>query len=118
MAVGNMYNAIFSPQSEILHLAYEKAASVSERVWALPLESWHKDMCPSFYADTANSRVMSGGGAGGASNAAGFLWRFVSGDAKWLHMDLASAFETSSSALRDAGATAHGVLTIAELLKD
>lgn len=118
MAVGNMYNAIFSPDSNLLHLVHEKAESVAERVWALPLEPWHKEMCPSPYADTANSRVMKGGGAGGASNAAGFLWHFVSGNAKWLHMDLASAFESSSTPLRSAGATAHGVLTIAELLKN
>lgn len=117
-AVGNMYNAIFSPNDELLHTTYEKAQHVCERVWALPLEPWHKDMCPSSYADTANSRSIKGGGAGGASNAAGFLWRFIEGDAKWLHLDLASAFEAQGNALWGAGATAHGVLTIAELLKD
>lgn len=117
-AVGSMYNAIFSPESNMLHLVHEKAANVAERVWALPLESWHKEMCPSPYADTANSIAVKGGGAGGASNAAGFLWRFVTDDAKWLHMDLASAFESSATALRCAGATGQGVLTIAEILID
>ncbi|MBB1268253.1 aminopeptidase PepB [Shewanella sp. SR44-3] len=117
MAVGANYNAIFSPQVETLQLAQLKAASVAERVWPLPLDAWHKDMCPSAYADTANSRPVKGGGAGGASNAAGFLWRFVSPQAKWLHMDLAGAFDDSGSALWAAGATTHGVLTIAEILK-
>lgn len=118
MAVGANYNAIFSPQVETLQWAQMKAASVAERVWPLPLDPWHKDMCPSAYADTANSRPVKGGGAGGASNAAGFLWRFVSPEAKWLHMDLAGAFDDSGSALWSAGATTHGVLTIAEILKD
>ncbi|NMH65873.1 aminopeptidase PepB [Shewanella salipaludis] len=118
MAVGGNYNAIFSPKADTLQLAQRKAAAVAERVWPLPLDPWHKDMCPSAYADTANSRAMKGGGAGGASNAAGFLWRFVSPTADWLHMDLAGAFEDSASALWGAGATTHGVLTIAELLKD
>lgn len=117
MAVGSNYNAIFSPQAEILQLAQQKAASVAERVWPLPLDPWHKEMCPSAYADTANSRAMKGGGAGGASNAAGFLWRFVSPEANWLHVDLAGAFEDSASALWGAGATTHGVLTISELIK-
>lgn len=117
MAVGSNYNAIFSPQAEILQLAQQKAASVAERVWPLPLDPWHKEMCPSAYADTANSRPVKGGGAGGASNAAGFLWRFVSPEAKWLHVDLAGAFEDSASALWGAGATTHGVLTISELIK-
>lgn len=117
MAVGSNYNAIFSPQADVLQLAQQKAASVAERVWPLPLDPWHKEMCPSAYADTANSRPVKGGGAGGASNAAGFLWRFVSPEAKWLHVDLAGAFEDSASALWGAGATTHGVLTISELIK-
>lgn len=118
MAVGSNYNAIFSPQTATLQLAQKSAAAVSENVWPLPLDPWHKDMCPSAYADTANSRPAKGGGAGGASNAAGFLWRFVSPEANWLHVDLAGAFESSASALWGAGATTHGVLTIAEILKD
>ncbi len=118
MAVGSNYNAIFSPQKATLQLAQQCAEAVSENVWPLPLDAWHKDMCPSAYADTANSRPVKGGGAGGASNAAGFLWRFVSPKANWLHVDLAGAFESSASALWAAGATTHGVLTIAELLKD
>jgi PepB aminopeptidase len=117
MAVGSNYNAIFSPQTDVLQLAQQKAISVAERVWPLPLDPWHKEMCPSAYADTANSRAMKGGGAGGASNAAGFLWRFVSPEAKWLHVDLAGAFEDSASAMWGAGATTHGVLTISELIK-
>ncbi|WP_299004870.1 aminopeptidase PepB [uncultured Shewanella sp.] len=118
MALGTNYNAIFSPQADVLALAQKKAAQVGERVWPLPLDPWHQDMCPSPYADTANSRPMKGGGAGGASNAAGFLSRFVNPEANWLHMDLASAFSDSGDSLWAAGATAHGVLTIADLLQD
>ncbi|ABZ75331.1 PepB aminopeptidase [Shewanella halifaxensis HAW-EB4] len=118
MAVGTNYNAIFSPKAEVLALAQQKALAVGERVWPLPLDPWHKDNCPSAYADTANSRPMKGGGAGGASNAAGFLWRFVAPEANWLHIDLASAFSDTGDALWSAGATTHGVLTIAGLLED
>ncbi|MCL1140036.1 aminopeptidase PepB [Shewanella pneumatophori] len=118
MAVGTNYNAIFSPKAEVLALAQQKALAVGERVWPLPLDPWHKDNCPSPYADTANSRPMKGGGAGGASNAAGFLWRFVAPEANWLHIDLASAFSDTGDHLWSAGATTHGVLTIAGLLED
>lgn len=118
MAVGQEYNAIFSPQPELLSLTQRKAAEVGENVWPLPLDPWHKEMCPSAYADTANSRPVKGGGAGGASNAAGFLWRFVSPDAQWLHMDLAAAFNDNANGMWSAGATSHGVLTIAQLLQD
>ncbi|WP_285164143.1 aminopeptidase PepB [Shewanella goraebulensis] len=116
MAVGTNYNAIFSPQMETLQLAQQQAATVAENVWPLPLDAWHKDMCPSPFADTANSRAMKGGGAGGASNAAGFLWRFVRPDVNWLHMDLAGAYASSANSLWSAGATGHGVLTIAAIL--
>ncbi|MGI2258798.1 aminopeptidase PepB [Shewanella sp. GXUN23E] len=118
MAVGKMYNAIFSTRPEVLELARAKAAAVDERVWPLPLDPWHLEACPSAYADTANSRAVKGGGPGGASNAAAFLSRFVSPDANWLHMDIASAFEDNAGSMWSAGATAHGVLTVAELLKD
>ncbi|WP_299795418.1 aminopeptidase PepB [uncultured Shewanella sp.] len=118
MAVGTNYNAIFSPSSEVLAMTQAKATEVGERVWPLPLDPWHREMCPSPYADTANSRPMKGGGAGGASNAAGFLWHFVAPEAQWLHMDLASAFADTSNALWAAGGTTHGVLTIAALLQD
>ncbi|MCL1092260.1 aminopeptidase PepB [Shewanella kaireitica] len=118
MAVGTNYNAIFSPQAEVLALAQQKAIAAGERVWPLPLDPWHMESCPSPYADTANSRAMKGGGAGGASNAAGFLWRFVTPEANWLHIDLASAFSDSGDSLWAAGGTTHGVLTIAGLLED
>ncbi|MCL2912523.1 aminopeptidase PepB [Shewanella corallii] len=118
MAVGKMYNAVFSPQPEVLELARTKASSVGERVWPLPLDPWHLEACPSAYADTANSRAVKGGGPGGASNAAAFLSRFVSPDAQWLHMDIASSFEDTAGPMWSAGATAHGVLTVAELIKD
>lgn len=117
VAVGKMYNAIFSPQAEVIEQTRQQAANIGERVWPLPLEPWHKNMCPSAYADTANSRAIKGGGAGGASNAAGFLWRFVSDNANWLHMDLAAAFEANGNDLFAAGATGQGILTLAELLK-
>ncbi|WP_434930500.1 aminopeptidase PepB [Shewanella sp. HL-SH8] len=117
MAVSNEYNAIFSPQTETIKMAQQCAAAVGENVWPLPLDPWHRDTCPSAYADTANSRPVKGGGAGGASNAAGFLWRFVTPEANWLHIDLAAAFESSATGLFSAGATTHGVLTVAEILK-
>ncbi len=117
-AVGYNYNAIFSPNAELLVKTQAKALEVAERVWPLPLDPWHKGMCPSPYADTANSRPVKGGGAGGASNAAGFLWRFVSPQAQWLHVDLAGAFSDNATNLWAAGATTHGILTIAGLLQE
>ena len=56
---------------------------------------------------------------GGASNAAGFLSRFVNDDGTgWLHIDLAGAFNGSNTGTYAAGATAMGVRTIASLISE
>lgn len=118
MALGSHYNALFAVDDEICAKAQEASNKVNEPAWRLPLEAFHKGNCPSPYADTANSRPQKGGGAGGASNAAAFLSRFVPNQGKgWLHMDLAAAFNDSPTSTRPAGATAQGIRTIAELLK-
>nr|WP_239685895.1 aminopeptidase PepB [Photobacterium swingsii] len=96
MAVGSDYNAIFGLDKPLLAKAQQLSDLVNEPAWPLPLEKWHQSQCPSHYADTANSRVQKGGGMGGASNAAGFLSRFVDSDTtSWIHFDLAACFNDS-----------------------
>ncbi|AWL10862.1 PepB aminopeptidase [Saliniradius amylolyticus] len=117
VAVGTEYNALFGLDKELQQQILGYAQQEAEPTWPLPLERWHQDNCPSPYADTANSRPMKGGGAGGASNAAGFLSRFVPNDGKgWAHIDLASAFNSSATSLMPAGASGQGIRTIARAL--
>jgi len=117
MATGADYTALFALDQDIVEQAKNAACEVSEPVWQLPLAPWHKDKCSSAFADTANSSTQKGGGAGGASNAAGFLTRFVPNEGKgWLHMDLAAAYNGSANSLYGAGATGQGIATIAKLL--
>ncbi|PCI73677.1 aminopeptidase PepB [Candidatus Dependentiae bacterium] len=117
VALGSEYNAIFAMDKPLAEFALSCALEENELHWQLPLEKFHQTKCPSPYADTANSRPMKGGGAGGASNAAGFLSRFVEADGKgWLHFDLAGALMSSDSSLWSAGGTAMGVRTIAKIL--
>jgi PepB aminopeptidase len=118
VAVGNDYNAIFSLDKGLINQTTHIAEEVNEAAWPLPLEIWHQNKCPSAYADTANSRPQKGGGMGGASNAAGFLSRFVPNEGKgWIHFDLAAAFNTGASSVAPAGATATGIKTIAKLIQ-
>ena len=117
MALGTHYNALFSMDAELRGKAMTIAEQVNEPAWPLPLEPFHQHNCPSPYADTANSRPQKGGGAGGASNAAGFLSRFVpNSGAGWLHMDLAAAFNNHPTDTGAPGGTAQGIRTIAGLL--
>ncbi|GBL03821.1 aminopeptidase PepB [Glaciecola sp. KUL10] len=119
MAVGKEYNAVFGIDDSAVEFLLNKAKQTNELHWRLPLEKWHAKQCPSPFADTANSRPAKGGGAGGASNAAGFLLRFAGNDgAAWVHVDLAAAYNRSGSDIHPNGATAQGVLTIAACLLD
>ncbi|WP_040502129.1 aminopeptidase PepB [Idiomarina xiamenensis] len=117
MAVGNEYNALFSVDDGLAAETLNLAAQEREPLWRLPLAHWHSNNCPSAFADTANSRPQKGGGAGGASNAAGFLLRFAPHQGQgWLHFDLAGAYHNSANGMWATGATALGIRTIAATL--
>ena len=118
VAVGNEYNAVFSLDKKLQASLLDCAREENEPHWPLPLEKFHRNKCPSPYADTANSSTIKGGGAGGASNAAGFLSRFVAEDGKgWIHIDLAGAMFNADNSLWSAGGSAMGIRTIARLLQ-
>jgi len=118
-ATGGDYIALFSLDQSLASQAKIKADANDELLWQLPLATWHQEKCPSAFADTANSRPQPGGGAGGASNAAGFLSRFVPNNgAGWLHFDLASIYHSNANSMWAAGATCQGIATIAALLQE
>jgi PepB aminopeptidase len=119
VAMGSDYNALLGLDQNLQQRMLAYAEQEQELAWSLPLEKWHREKCPSNFADTANSRAQKGGGAGGASNAAGFLSRFVADDGKgWVHMDLAAAYNANGNACEPAGATAQGIRTIARALQE
>ncbi|WP_144393107.1 aminopeptidase PepB [Pleionea sediminis] len=115
-ALGEHYNAVFSFDKQLSDeiLGFSKAEN--ENHWPLPLEPFHAALAPSNYADTANSRPIKGGGPGGASNAAGFLSRFVAKGRRWAHFDLAACMLGSDSGYLSAGGTGKGIRTIARTL--
>lgn len=117
MATGGEYNALFALDQEVVDKAQAVAQKHNDPAWQLPLSAFHKNKCPSAFADTANSTTQKGGGAGGASNAAGFLARFVENEGKgWLHIDLSACYNEHGNALWAAGATGSGIATISGLL--
>ncbi|WP_286265007.1 aminopeptidase PepB [Thalassotalea atypica] len=116
MATGADYTALFGLDQALMSRVKTAAEEVNEPVWQLPLEEWHKDKCTSAFATTANSRPQKGGGAGGASNAAGFLSRFVA-PTGWVHMDIAAAYNANANSYWAAGGTGLSIATIAQLLR-
>jgi PepB aminopeptidase len=117
VALGSDYHAVFSMDENAKEQILSAAKAENEGFWPLPLEPFHADRCPSAFADTANSRPMKGGGGGGASNAAGFLSRFVKPEG-WIHLDLAAAYHGGATPEMPVGATAKGIRTIARVLHD
>ena len=117
VALGEEYNAFFALDKALQQRVLDYSAQEFEPSWCLPLEKWHQNKCPSAFADTANSKSQKGGGGGGASNAAGFLSRFVNDQGKgWLHIDLAAAYNANGTVYMPVGATAQGFRTIARAL--
>ena len=117
VAVGQDYHALFSMDDALANALMQSANTESEGLWRLPLAPWHRERCPSAFADTANSRAQKGGGTGGASNAAGFLSRFVNeSGAGWAHLDLAAAYFGSATSEMPVGASGIGVKTLAHYL--
>jgi PepB aminopeptidase len=119
VAVGDHYNAMFSMDDGLVNTFQGISQQEHDPLWRLPLEPFHQDNCPSDYATTANSKPIPGGGVGGASNAAGFLSRFVDYQSKqWIHFDLAACYRDSGNSYFSAGATGRGVRSIARYLCD
>jgi PepB aminopeptidase len=118
VAMGDHYNAMFSMNDELCQQFDQISKQQHDPMWRLPLEPFHQDNCPSDYATTANSKPQPGGGVGGASNAAGFLSRFVDLENKqWIHFDLAACYRDGSNSLFAAGATGRGIRSIASYLR-
>lgn len=118
-ATGGEYTAFFSLDQTLAEHTKKVAEQVNEPLWQLPLAPWHQQKCSSAFANTANSSTQKGGGMGGASNAAGFLSRFVENNGEgWLHFDLSAAYNGSSNALWSAGATGLGIALMAKLIND
>jgi PepB aminopeptidase len=117
MALGTDYNAVFTQTDSLADLLTSLGETHAEPFWRLPLAPFHSDNCPSPFAETANSRPQKGGGAGGASNAAGFLARFVEPGIPWVHIDLSGAYHRNATATKPAGSSGMGVIAIAEFIK-
>jgi PepB aminopeptidase len=119
VALGDHYNALFTMDNDLAANLNTISEENYDPLWRLPLEKFHQDNCPSHYAVTANSKPQPGGGVGGASNAAGFLSRFVDTEnKKWVHLDLAACFRDSGDSLFSAGATGRGIRSVASFLCD
>ena len=113
VAVGTEVAAFFTNDFQLASSLKEKAASVREQIWELPLLEDYKKLIHSAVADTAS---CSAGGYGGAITAALFLEKFVPTTSKWLHFDI-MAWNVSSRPGRPVGGEAMGLFSAFEFLR-
>ena len=84
VALGHASSGVFTNNDELLEKWMSAAKEAGEKMWHMPLDDEYREQLRTVYADIQNI----GGRWGGACTAAMFLKEF-SGDAPWVHVDVA-----------------------------
>ena len=113
-ALGPEYAGVFARDKAFAEAAIAAGERVDEPLWQLPLhETYRKAVRDSEIAD-----VVNGGVSPGASSGAHFIEYFVPEDLPWIHIDMASVDDAStSSPLVPAGSSGYGVMLLDELAR-
>jgi leucyl aminopeptidase len=112
MALGDKYAGIMGSDDAWTTQVQEAAERAGERMWHLPLPEEYRRNLDSEIADLRN--VSSGGGAGTLT--AGLFLKEFTGDAPWVHLDIAGTARSSADdAETSKGGTGYGVRTLVEL---
>jgi leucyl aminopeptidase len=85
VALGQINGGIFANDEDSYQRFVDGLKISGERFWRLPVEDDYRDVIKSTIADIKNT----GGGHGGAINAAMFLKEFAE-ETPWLHLDIAA----------------------------
>jgi len=111
VALGDIYSGVFGNSQELVDRVIKVGSEAGERLWQMPMHEDYKEQNKSEVADIKNS----GGRFAGAITAALFLAEFT-GDAPWVHMDIAGTFRSDKErAYLVKGATGTGVRTLINL---
>lgn len=86
LALGTHTAGVFSEDDALLGELKAASKDSFEPIWHLPITDEHKESIKGKYGDIMNTGATR---MGGASTAAAFLLRFVEGDTKWAHLDIA-----------------------------
>ncbi|MCU1457648.1 MAG: pepA [Actinomycetia bacterium] len=112
MALGDKIAGLMGTDDAWVTQVSEAAERAGERMWHLPLPEDYRRNLDSEIADLRN--ISSGGGAGTLT--AGLFLKEFTGDAPWVHLDIAGTARSSSEdAETSKGGTGYGVRTLIEL---
>jgi len=114
-ALGPSISGLFGDDSEFNKTFLELAGEAGEPCWELPLFDEYRSLLKCDFADLNNIGSMR---EGGAIHAALFLSEFKSGDAPWIHLDIAgTAFTMKEWKYFQPGATGVGIRSLVLLAK-
>jgi leucyl aminopeptidase len=112
MALGDKIAGVMGSDDAWTAQVQAAAERAGERMWHLPLPDEYRRNLDSEIADLRN--VSSGGGAGTLT--AGLFLKEFTGDAPWVHLDIAGTARSSADdAETSKGGTGYGVRTLVEL---
>lgn len=117
IALGHEAAGVMSNSSELTEMLKRASESSEDRIWELPLwEEYGEDL----KSDIADIRNITGVGRGaGTLSAAQFLQRFIEGEVKWAHIDIAgTAWRGKPSGTQCSGPTGYGVRLLVDLVQE
>jgi len=95
IALGLETAGLFSNDDDFANELQKCGHEVFEKTWRMPIPDESRDQLLTPTADLVNSFKST---FAGASRAAAFLERFVEKDVKWIHLDIAGAFDHDKGA--------------------
>lgn len=95
IALGLETAGLFSNDDDFAQEITNCGHEVFEKTWRLPIPDESKEQTISPTADLVNSHKTT---FGGSCRAAAFLEKFIEKDVKWIHLDIAGAFDHGTGA--------------------
>ena len=116
IALGHRYAGLMG-SGEAVELAQKAANATGELLWHMPMPSELRELLNSELADMTNVKI--GNRAGGMLIGGIFLSEFVSKEASWAHLDIASSGNNDSApySIYPSGATGVMIRTLIEMTK-
>lgn len=117
IALGHEAAGVMSNSPELMEVLKKASSTSEDRIWELPLwEEYGEDL----KSDIADIRNITGVGRGaGTLSAAQFLQKFIEGEVKWAHIDIAgTAWRSKPSGSQCSGPTGYGVRLLVDLVEE
>ena len=106
VSLGNEYGGLFANDDALAADLLAAGTATGDKLWRFPMSDTYNKLIDSPIADMKNV----GPRGAGSITAAQFIGRFVEGDTKWAHLDIAGmVWSDKPGATYDKGATGYGV---------